>query len=152
MLAARPVIWRRLRGSNRFSRAAAPALALGAGWRDTSRDMLLSGCSWGMLRLANGMVFSALGADAPVFLVSAILVLGLFAGSLTGLGGAGATEATLIGFYRWSGIDGSIALAAPVLHRSALYLFILIVGGTCLALTPVRSGEEPTEHEVSDLL
>lgn len=139
MIAVRPFIWKRIGFEGRLRRAAAPLLSIGAGWRQTLRDLMLSAVSWLMLCVANFMTFRALGVDVPLFEVTAILVLGAFAGSLTGLGGAGATEATMVGLYRWSGMDGSIALAAPMLHRAALYIFILIAGGICVALTPVRS-------------
>jgi uncharacterized membrane protein YbhN (UPF0104 family) len=110
----------------------APLLHEGTDWKSTARDLGLAMLSWSALCLANAMVFRAVGVDAPLLQVAAVLVLGAFAGSLTGLGGIGVTEAAMIGLYAQLGIDPTAAVAASLLHRATFYVTVLVCGGWSL--------------------
>jgi len=89
----------------------------------------LATVSFGSLCVGNAMVLRALGIDANIWLISAAVVLGYFAGILVGWGGIGVTEAALTGLYVQFGIAPEVATAAALLHRASFYLVILAWGG-----------------------
>ncbi len=110
-----------------------PLLDHGSTWRLAPRDLGLAALSFWCLCLANAAVLKALGSEAPLGLLSALVVLGYFAGTLVGtLGGVGVTEVALIQLYGLAGVPPGRAAAAALLHRAGYYAVILLAGGVAL--------------------
>ena len=116
----------------------APTLEGRGGAGGLAIDLTLAAASWGMLCLGNALVFRAIGVDASIPLLATVLVIGVFAGSLVGMGGVGVTEAALVGLYTQIGISGPEAAAGALLHRVSYYAVILIWG----AIAFVRMSSE----------
>ena len=106
----------------------APTLEGRGGAGALAVDLTLAAASWGMLCLGNALVFRAIGVDASIPLLATVLVIGVFAGSLVGMGGVGVTEAALVGLYTQIGISGPEAAAGALLHRVSYYAIILVWG------------------------
>jgi uncharacterized protein (TIRG00374 family) len=103
-------------------------------------DLLWSAASFACICLANGMVLRAIGVQIDWLLVSAVVLLGYFAGIVFGIGGGiGITEAALTALYVNIGVPIEQALAGALLHRALLYGFVLLAGGLAL-LRESRSG------------
>jgi len=110
-----------------------PLLQLGSTWKGIGADVVLGAASWLSLCAANAMVFRALGVEASLFGIATALVLGVFAGTLTGtVGGIGATEIVLIGLYTRLGVPAEAAAAATLLHRGTYYGLSLLAGSLAL--------------------
>jgi uncharacterized membrane protein YbhN (UPF0104 family) len=97
-------------------------------------DVLLGAVGFSALCVSNAMILRALGADAPVVLVSVAVMLGYFAGTLVGAwGGIGVTEAALTGLFVQIGVPLEMAATGALLHRALFYLVGLAGGGPVLA-------------------
>ena len=116
----------------------APALERRQGTKALLSDVALGALPTVALCVANAWTFRALGVDTPVSQVSMALVLGTIAGSVGGMGGIGLTEAALVALYARLGIDGPVAAAAALLHRTTVYLVTLAwgAGAFFLSTTP----------------
>lgn len=86
--------------------------------------------------LAQWAAFRALGVDPGVWMVFAVLSVGLTAGVLAGTpGGAGATEATLVGVYVLLGMEPAAAAGGALLYRGFHYGVVVLLGlGPLVAL------------------
>jgi uncharacterized membrane protein YbhN (UPF0104 family) len=123
----------------------APLLRTGSAWGGAAGDIALGAASRFALCLANAMVFRALGVSAPLFEVSAVLLLASFVGTMTGaVGGIGATEVALIGLYAKLGIPAEAAAAATLLHRGTFY-GISFLGGSVAMVAGSRRQEDYDE-------
>ena len=107
---------------------------LGEGSRLTlASDILLGAVGFAPICLANAMVVRALGIEANLWMVSAVVVVSYFASITVGTwGGIGVTEAAMTGLYVQFGIPVEQAMAAALLHRAGLYLIVLVWGGLSL--------------------
>lgn len=114
-------------------------------------DLALAALSWCMLCVSNALVFRSIGVDAPIAVLSVVLVVGAAFGSLSAMGGIGLTEAALVALYTQVGIGDTDAAAAALLHRASGYGVMLLWGGTAFARTRSRAGapnapeERPTD-------
>jgi len=109
-----------------------PLLGEGSAIRNLAADIAWGSLSFASICMANALVLRALGVDAPALPVAAAVVLGYFAGSISGAGGIGVTEAALTGLYIQFGIPGEAAAAGALLHRATLYLVVVVWGGASL--------------------
>ena len=126
-------------GRSAFQRALEPLLSLRATPAATAVDLALAAAAFGALCLSNALVLRALGAEAPLVLVSTCVALGYLAGTLSGtMGGAGATELVLIELYALIGIPRDAATAGALLHRAGFYLLVAAGGGLSLWLLTRR--------------
>ena len=97
-------------------------------------DVILGAVGFSALCASNAMILRALGAEAPLVLVSLAVMLGYFAGTLVGAwGGIGVTEAALTGLFVQIGIPLELAATGALLHRAIFYLVGLAGGGPVLA-------------------
>jgi len=109
-------------------------------------DLVLAAVSFGALCVANATVLRALGADAPLWVVSVAVVVGYSVGSgLNPLGGLGMTEAALMAVYIKLGIAADVAAAGALLHRAGYYLIALGWGGVAMYREGGRSTTLTTE-------
>jgi uncharacterized protein (TIRG00374 family) len=110
-----------------------PLLRDGASWKAFSHDVLLGALSFATLPLANAMVLRSLGVDAPLMVITVVVVLGYLIGNLLGTwGGIGVTEAALAALGAHFGVPAEAAAAAALLHRSVFYAVVLSCGGLSL--------------------
>ncbi len=83
----------------------------------------------GLNVLAQWLLFRAIDADIPFFVVAAVLGIGSVIGTLTGLpGGLGPMEAALIGGYDLLGVGRLEAVAGTLLYRGLHYILVLVFG------------------------
>ncbi len=105
----------------------------GANWTSFAHDVLLGALAFSTLPLANAMVLRALGVEAPLLVVTVIVVLGYLAGNLLGAwGGIGVTEAALAVLGAQFGVPAEAAAAGALLHRGVFYTVVLSCGGASL--------------------
>jgi uncharacterized membrane protein YbhN (UPF0104 family) len=110
-----------------------PFLGERSAWTTLLPDIAWAAVSFASLCVANAMVFRALGMETNLWLMSAAVVMGYFAGVASGAwGGIGVTEAALTGLYIRFGIPADVATAGALLHRATFYLVILGFGGLSL--------------------
>ncbi len=122
----------------------APTLEGRGGAAGLAVDLTLAAVSWGMLCLGNALVFRAIGVEASIPLLATVLVIGVFAGSLVGMGGVGVTEAALVGLYTQIGISGPEAAAGALLHRVSYYAVILTWGAVAFVKTSAEARDART--------
>ena len=110
-----------------------PLLIDSAAWKRFIPAMLWGGIAFATLPVANAMVLKSLGVDAPLLVVTVIVVLGYLAGNLLGAwGGIGVTEAALATLGAQFGVPAEQAAAGALLHRAIFYLVVLAWGGKAL--------------------
>lgn len=110
-----------------------PLLRDGASLKAFVHDVLLGALAFTALPVANAMVLRSLGVDAPLLVVTVVVVLGYLAGNLLGVwGGIGVTEAALAGLGAQFGVPAEAAAAAALLHRAVFYTVVLSCGGASL--------------------
>jgi uncharacterized membrane protein YbhN (UPF0104 family) len=121
-----------------------PLLKDGRAWSTFLPDLLFAGAAFASICVANALVFRALGADAPVLLLSVVVVLGYFAGVVVGAwGGIGVTEATLTLLYVRIGLPPDVAAAGTLLHRAIFYAVVLGWGGLSMLRYSATSNSTP---------
>jgi len=122
-----------------------PLLHHGASWKAFVPDVLLGALAFAALPVANAMVLRSLGVEAPLLVITVVVVLGYLAGNLLGAwGGIGVTEAALAALGAQFGVPAEAAAAAALLHRAVFYTVVLTCGGGSLwverrVLTEVRA-------------
>ena len=110
-----------------------PLLDSGASWKAFVPDVLFGALAFTMLPVANAMVLRSLGVDAPLLVVTVVVVLGYLAGNLLGAwGGIGVTEAALAALGAQFGVPAEAAAAGALLHRAVFYAVVLSCGGGSL--------------------
>jgi uncharacterized membrane protein YbhN (UPF0104 family) len=124
-----------------------PLLHQGSALTTFLPDLAWAALGFASLCIASAMVLKALGAEAPLLLISTAVVLAYFIGLAVGAwGGIGVTEAALTGLYVQIGIPGELAAAGALLHRAILYAIVLGLGGVAL-LREKRLGKEPLSRQ-----
>jgi uncharacterized membrane protein YbhN (UPF0104 family) len=79
------------------------------------------------------MVLRSLGIEAPMMVITVVVVLGYLIGNLLGAwGGIGVTEAALATLGAHFGVPAEAAVAAALLHRAVFYAVVLSCGGISL--------------------
>lgn len=110
-----------------------PLLHDGASWKAFSHDVLLAALAFATLPIAHAMVLRSLGVDAPLVMITVVVVLGYLIGNLLGpWGGIGVTEAALASLGVHFGVPAEAAAAAALLHRAVFYVIVLTCGGVSL--------------------
>lgn len=110
-----------------------PLLESGASWKAFIPDVLLGALAFTTLPVANAMVLRSLGVDAPLLVITVVVVLGYLAGNLLGAwGGIGVTEAALAALGAQFGVPAEAAAAGALLHRAVFYSVVLACGGGSL--------------------
>jgi uncharacterized protein (TIRG00374 family) len=110
-----------------------PLLDTGASWKAFVPDVLLGALAFAMLPIANAMVLRSMGVDAPLLVITVVVVLGYLAGNLLGAwGGIGVTEAALAALGTHFGVPAEAAAAGALLHRAVFYAVVLSCGGGSL--------------------
>jgi len=110
-----------------------PLLRAGGPAATFAGDVALAAAAFASLCVANALVLRALGVEAPLLVVSTILVVGYFAGVVFGAwGGIGVTEAAMTALYVRVGLSVDDAAAAALLHRAMYYALVLGWGGWSL--------------------
>jgi uncharacterized protein (TIRG00374 family) len=114
------------------------------------RVVLLSAVSWLLFCLAHYVLFLGLGADIGFMRVLIIVTVTTFLSDMSiSPGGAGFTEAIMIGLCAAFGVDSRIAAAVTLISRGLFYLYGLGLGGLCLAVLTLlygRSGALTTKR------
>jgi len=119
-----------------------PLFDAGASWKAFVPDVLLGAVAFMMLPIANAMVLRSLGVDAPLLVITVVVVLGYLAGNLLGpWGGIGVTEAALAALGAQFGVPAEAAAAGALLHRAVFYAVVLSCGGGSLWVDR-RAGSE----------
>ncbi len=96
-------------------------------------DILLGALAFSTLPVANALVLRALGVNAPLLVITVVVVLGYLAGNLLGAwGGIGVTEAALATLGTHFGVPAEAAAAGALLHRAVFYTVVLTCGGWSL--------------------
>lgn len=108
-------------------------------------DILLGASAFAALPVANALVLRSLGIDAPLLVITVVVVLGYLAGNLLGAwGGIGVTEAALATLGAHFGVPADAAAAGALLHRAVFYTVVLSCGGWSLwAERQVISADAP---------
>ena len=117
-------------------------------------DVVLGAMGFSTLCLSNAMILRALGAEAPLALVSVAVLGAYLAGTLLGAwGGIGVTEAALTGLFVQIGIPAELAATAALLHRAVFYS-VAAVGGTPVLLGSAgrRRAEEPSAADEAEVV
>ena len=110
-----------------------PLLDDRASWKTFVPDVLLGALAFTTLPIANAMVLRSLGVDAPLLVITVVVVLGYLAGNLLGAwGGIGVTEAALAALGAQFGVPAEAAAAGALLHRAVFYTVVLSCGGASL--------------------
>lgn len=105
----------------------------GASWKAFVPDVLLGALAFMTLPVANAMVLRSLGVDAPLLVITVVVILGYLAGNLLGpWGGIGVTEAALAALGAQFGVPAEAAAAGALLHRAVFYAVVLSCGGGSL--------------------
>ena len=105
----------------------------GASWKAFVPDVLLGALAFMALPIANAMVLRSLGVDAPLLMVTVVVVLAYLVGNLLGAwGGIGVTEAALAVLGAQFGVPVEAAAAGALLHRAVFYTVVLSCGGGSL--------------------
>ncbi len=111
---------------------------------------LLSAVSWVLFCLAHYALFVGLGADIGFMRVLVIVTVTTFLSDMSiAPGGAGFTEAIMIGLCAAFGVDPSKAAAVTLISRGLFYLFGLGLGGLCLVGLSFIYGRKP-DHDDKD--
>ena len=119
--------------SDGLKRIFGPLLDAGASWKAFVPDVLLGALAFTTLPFANAMVLRSLGVEAPLMVITVVVVLGYLAGNLLGAwGGIGVTEAALATLGAEFGVPADAAAAAALLHRAVFYSVVLSCGGVSL--------------------
>lgn len=119
-----------------------PILSKGGPAAYLSVECGAAGLSYFMLILANAFVIKALGVEAGLLPVTAVLMAAYLLGSVLGfMGGIGVTELFLIKLYPLAGVDPTSAAAAALLHRVTYYMYMLIIGGGAFGIMSKQVGE-----------
>ena len=138
-----------------LERTFGPLLVESAAWKTFIPAVLWGTVAFATLPVANAMVLKSLGVDAPLLVVTVIVVLGYLAGNLLGAwGGIGVTEAALATLGAHFGVPPEQAAAGALLHRAIFYVVVLSWGGKALwkegRSEAVRPIEETTESDLPD--
>jgi uncharacterized membrane protein YbhN (UPF0104 family) len=125
-----------------------PLLYESASWKAFIPDVLLGALAFTALPVANAMVLRSLGVDAPLLVVTVVVVLGYLAGNLLGAwGGIGVTEVALAALGAQFGVPAEAAAAGALLHRAVFYTVVLSCGGASLWVErSVLTGAAATSH------
>lgn len=122
-----------------------PLMHHGASWKAFSHDILLGALAFATLPVANAMVLRSLGVDAPLMVITVVVVLGYLIGNLFGTwGGIGVTEAALAALGAHFGVPAEAAAAAALLHRAVFYTVVLSCGGLSLWIEGRLAVDGPT--------
>ena len=112
---------------------------------------LLSAVSWLLFCLAHYVLFLGLGADIGFMRVLIIVTVTTFLSDMSiAPGGAGFTEAIMIGLCAAFGVGSSVAAAATLISRGLFYLFGLGVGGLCLSGLSLVYGKKPDQDDAQN--
>jgi uncharacterized protein (TIRG00374 family) len=119
--------------SEGLKRIFGPLLDASVSWKAFVPDVLLGALAFATLPVANAMVLRSLGVDAPLMVITIVVVLGYLAGNLLGAwGGIGVTEAALAALGAQFGVPAEAAAAGALLHRAVFYSVVLSCGGGSL--------------------
>jgi uncharacterized protein (TIRG00374 family) len=111
---------------------------------------LLSALSWVLFCLAHYVLFLGLGAQIGFMRVLIIITVSMFLSDMSiAPGGAGFTEAIMIGLCAAFGVDADKAAAVTLISRGLLYLFGLGGGGLCLVGLSVVYGRKPHQNDTT---
>ena len=104
----------------------------------------LAAISWLIWCAANYVLFRALGADISFVGVFIIATLTTTVGDISvSPGGAGFTEAVMIGLCAAFGLDNRTAAAVTLISRSIFYLYGFVLGGSCIVALSLIYGRKP---------
>ncbi len=112
---------------------------------------LLSAVSWVLFCLAHYVLFVGLGDDIGFMHVLVIVTVTTFLSDMSiAPGGAGFTEAIMIGLCAAFGVRPSTAAAVTLISRGLFYLFGLGFGGLCLMGLSVIYGRKPNHDDAEN--
>jgi hypothetical protein len=103
----------------------------------------LSAAGWGCQMLGLWLAFRAIGAPIPLSVALFVVPIGAIAGVTPLPGGAGGIESVLVVLLvaaPLTNVSQSVALAAVVVFRGAVYWVPVVLGGVVTAVVGARSG------------
>ena len=105
--------------------------------------LALSAAGWGFQMLGLWLAFRAIGTPIPLSVAMVVVPIGASAGVTPLPGGAGGIESVLVILLvaaPLATVSQSVALAAVVVFRGAVYWVPVVLGGTVTAVVGARSG------------
>lgn len=105
--------------------------------------LALSAAGWGFQMLGLWLAFRAIGTPIPLSVAMVVVPIGAIAGVTPLPGGAGGIESVLVVLLvaaPLATVSQSVALAAVVVFRGAVYWVPVVLGGAVTAVVGVRSG------------
>lgn len=115
--------------------------------RVIARVSVLAALSWLIWCTANYVLFRALGADISFVGVFIIATLSTTVGDVSvSPGGAGFTEAVMIGLCAAFGLDSRTAAAVTLISRGIFYFYGFVLGGSCIVALSLIYGRRPARQ------
>ncbi|MFB6168298.1 MAG: YbhN family protein [Haloferacaceae archaeon] len=105
--------------------------------------LALSATGWGFQMLGLWLAFRAVGTPIPFSVAMAVVPIGAIAGVTPLPGGAGGIESVLVVLLvaaPLAAVTESVALAAVVVYRGAVYWVPVLLGGTVTSVVGARAG------------
>jgi len=105
--------------------------------------LALSAAGWGCQMLGLWLAFQAIGEPIPLSVALFVVPIGAIAGVTPLPGGAGGIESVLVVLLvaaPLTNVSQSVALAAVVVFRGAVYWVPVVLGGAVTAVVSARSG------------
>jgi len=111
-----------------------------------AKILLISAVSWLLFYLAHYVLFAELGARIDFVKAAVIVTVASFLGDASFTpGGAGFTEAAMIGLCAAYGVDADAAAAVTLISRGLFYAYGLGLGALCLGALAALYGRRAQE-------